>query len=944
MRDPFRQKKYSANKPSVGSYIIAALACLYVLAPFYILIITSLMTEQEGNLSEFHVWPTQGFSLLGYKEVFEVHAGVNIFKSFGNTLWIYVPGIIVGLYMSAMSAFSFAKLEFKTKKFMFSVLMFTLMLPNTLYLIAQVLIFDTLGWMGTPLPLMIPPMFGNISAVFFLRQYYLTIPNDLIDQAKIDGLTPFGIFNRIMIKISIPSILTQFILMFMSAYNDYMGALLFAQSDKYYTLQVALQMLVGAYVQNWPARMAGCVVAMTPLIIMYMCSQKLLSKGMAITSGLKGQFMKKKSILSLVSLTLLLSGCTQNGSGPIPVPKGTLLLSTFTHNSMFDPYDSSKFYRNDLDVCCGDAGCIYVSPEEDPVWGGYYYLYQSGNDNMYYQTYDDHASSIIVMRSRDLNDWETCGAVDGGFCCYFDTSKEWISGATWAPEAIRDPVTGKYFIYFNASSKVNPDYVDFRDKTNRDQYARYHYEGVTGNSWDRFYIYIGISDSPIGPFRCATSETYYGDATIPNLNGEIINEINPAIDIKYHWNTGELFGIIDASPFFDDDGTFYLYFAQHVSSSSNEVRSWGMRMKDMITPDYETLTLLASPNYKTTIKSSEWDEYKWSAERGYIRQGEYGTNHDTGKLDAEGYKYDGNGNEGPYVRKVDDNRYLLMYSARGYSDKFYDTSQCYGDNPLGPFMKPPLRPSAVVGANDENDFMTGTGHSTMVPSPDGKEMYCIYWTQGDPLNTSNCAWKGPDNQGTGRLYAFDRIFVVDTEYGKLFYGNGPTKSLQPKMSYYSGVSNIAGDASVRITNLAEGEEYINDGLFVSHEYYKGWETTVNKSTKITLTFDEPREVSSVMVYNSYDYKYAFSEVDAIDFVLSEKPSWTSRSEKITKAHINKIEFSDEFINPDGYMRQGGSCLASFNPIMVKSLTISISKKISNDNNQIKISDIVVLGK
>ena len=99
MRDPFKKRQRSVNKPSIGSYVIAVLACLYVLAPFYILIITSLMTEQEANFSDFHFWPTQGFTISGYKEVFEVHAGVNIFKSFWNTIWIYVPGIIVGLYI-----------------------------------------------------------------------------------------------------------------------------------------------------------------------------------------------------------------------------------------------------------------------------------------------------------------------------------------------------------------------------------------------------------------------------------------------------------------------------------------------------------------------------------------------------------------------------------------------------------------------------------------------------------------------------------------------------------------------------------------------------------------------------------------------------------------------------------------------------------------------------
>jgi len=283
-----RHDKSLVERPSPFNYVILVIALIYVLFPFYIFLLTSFFTEQEGNLATFRLWPQLGFSLQGYKTVFNNTTGVNIFRSLLNTLWIYTPGIIVGLYMSAMSAFAFAKLKFRSKKFMFSVLMFTLMLPNTLSIIAQVIIFDAMGWMGTPLPLMIPPMFGNISAVFFLRQYYLTIPDDLIDQAKIDGLTPFGIFNRLMIKISIPALLTQFILMFITAYNDYMGALLFAQSDKYYTLQIALTMLRGPYAQNYPALMAGCVVGMTPLILLYLSSQSLLTKGLAITSGLKG--------------------------------------------------------------------------------------------------------------------------------------------------------------------------------------------------------------------------------------------------------------------------------------------------------------------------------------------------------------------------------------------------------------------------------------------------------------------------------------------------------------------------------------------------------------------------------------------------------------------------------------------------------------------------------
>ena len=264
------------------------LAICYVLFPFLIMILTSVQTEAEANLSEFHFWPTMGFSFKGYESVFQERAGINLFRSFWNTIWIYTPGIIVGLYISGMSAFAFAKLQFKSKKFMFSILMFTLMLPNTLSVIAQVMIFEVIGWMGSPLPLMIPPMLGNISAVFFLRQFYLAVPNDLVDQAKIDGLTPFGIFNRIMIKISIPALLTQFILMFITSYNDYIGALIYLTDGSMYTLQIALAMIRGPYMQNWPALMASCIISMSPLIILYICTQNLLTKGMAITSGLKG--------------------------------------------------------------------------------------------------------------------------------------------------------------------------------------------------------------------------------------------------------------------------------------------------------------------------------------------------------------------------------------------------------------------------------------------------------------------------------------------------------------------------------------------------------------------------------------------------------------------------------------------------------------------------------
>lgn len=283
-----KKDKLRKKSKHIGAYIVMILVMFFVFFPMYIILNTSFQSETEANLAEFHWYPHQ-FSVRGYVSVFTTQlAGISIMRGLFNTLWIYLPGITVGIYSSAMAAFAFAKMKFKLKGFMFSVLLSTIMLPNTMATISQVLLYDSLGWMNTPYPLMIPLMFGSIGAVFYMRQFYMTIPEDLIDAAKVDGLGYFGTFNKIIIQMSGSVFIAQFILNFISSYNDYMGPLLFCQSSSMYTLQVALAMFAGPYAQNWPLRMAGVAVGMTPLIVLYVCSQKFIKKGLAISSSIKG--------------------------------------------------------------------------------------------------------------------------------------------------------------------------------------------------------------------------------------------------------------------------------------------------------------------------------------------------------------------------------------------------------------------------------------------------------------------------------------------------------------------------------------------------------------------------------------------------------------------------------------------------------------------------------
>lgn len=283
-----KNKRLLNFKNNLGNYIITFLVVFVVFFPIYIVVDTSFQTEAEANLAEFH-WLPQHFSVEGYVSVFTSRlAGINLMQGLFNTLWIYLPGVIIGIYTSAMAAFAYAKMHFKLKNVMFSILLSTIMLPNSMATIAQVLLYDSIGWMNTPWPLMIPRMFGSIGIVFFMRQFYVKLPDDLIDAGKIDGLGFFGVFNRIIFPMSGTVIVAQFILTFISAYNDYLGPLLFCQSASMYTLQVALAMFAGPYAQNWPLRMAGAFVGMAPLIIMYVAMQKYIRKGLAISSSVKG--------------------------------------------------------------------------------------------------------------------------------------------------------------------------------------------------------------------------------------------------------------------------------------------------------------------------------------------------------------------------------------------------------------------------------------------------------------------------------------------------------------------------------------------------------------------------------------------------------------------------------------------------------------------------------
>lgn len=271
-------------------YLGLIVYALWIVVPFIIIFLTSFKTWQETQTVDFYLFPQGKWSLEGYKYVFTWSVGTDdtptMVRGLLNTLLYVIPPTIIGLFVSAIAAFAFAKLNFKGSKGLFGILLLTMLIPGTIMTAPSYTIYNMIHWVDTPLPLMIPGMFGAAACVFFMKQFYSGIPTDLIEAAKLDGLGYFSIFWRIMVPLSVPALFAQGILGFIGGYNDYFGPLIYLQDNDLLTLQIALRMFNKYEWNDTPAIMAGAVSAMIPTIIIYLVAQKYFVEGIA-TSGMK---------------------------------------------------------------------------------------------------------------------------------------------------------------------------------------------------------------------------------------------------------------------------------------------------------------------------------------------------------------------------------------------------------------------------------------------------------------------------------------------------------------------------------------------------------------------------------------------------------------------------------------------------------------------------------
>lgn len=270
----------------VSLHFVLAVISLVVLFPFLYMVVTSLKDISESY--QTHFFPHQATLQNYVKVLFDKDAmEISIFKAVWNTLVTTVPTVVIGLFTSSLAAFAFAKMRFKNRKITFGIILFSMMLPGVVTLIPSYALYDALGMVDTYIPLIVPGMFTSAGTIFFMVQYIRTLPNEVIDAAKMDGLGHFGIFTRIILPLSKPALIAQLLLGFIGGYNNFFGAFLYLSNESKFTLQLYLNGFKSTFGTDWTVIMAGAVLSLIPIIALFIAAQRSFIKGI-VMGAVKG--------------------------------------------------------------------------------------------------------------------------------------------------------------------------------------------------------------------------------------------------------------------------------------------------------------------------------------------------------------------------------------------------------------------------------------------------------------------------------------------------------------------------------------------------------------------------------------------------------------------------------------------------------------------------------
>jgi ABC-type glycerol-3-phosphate transport system permease component len=265
--------------------ILAVVGAILALVPFYLMLTISLKTPDE---TATNLWaPPSHPQWINYVHTWVIEGtNVTFGDFFRNTLVIAVLTTIGTTFSSSLVAYGFARLRFPGKDRLFILLLSTMMLPTIVTLIPSYIGFRYLHWIDTLYPLIVPSFFAGAFNVFLLRQFFMTLPRSLDEAARLDGASYFQIYWKVLLPQCKPALVTVALFAFIYAWKDLMAPLIFLNSPEHQTLELGLRTFQTIRTTNWELLMAGSVMVLIPLLVIFILGQRYFIQGI-VMSGMK---------------------------------------------------------------------------------------------------------------------------------------------------------------------------------------------------------------------------------------------------------------------------------------------------------------------------------------------------------------------------------------------------------------------------------------------------------------------------------------------------------------------------------------------------------------------------------------------------------------------------------------------------------------------------------
>jgi ABC-type glycerol-3-phosphate transport system permease component len=248
---------------------------ILMIIPFYWSVGTSLKLEQNVFASPPQWLPTPAT----LENFIQVITRIHFFQYFGNSVFVSAVVTLGHVFFDTLAGYAFAKLKFPFRDQIFFIMLLALMVPFQVNLIPVYKIMATFHWIDTYWALIIPNL-TSIFGIFLMRQFMMSIPNELLDAARIDGCNEFGVFRRVVLPLALPGIATLVIFTFMGTWNDFLWPRLVINSEKLFTLPLGLAMLQMRNTSNVAQIMAGTVLTALPMIVVFLFMQRQFIEGM----------------------------------------------------------------------------------------------------------------------------------------------------------------------------------------------------------------------------------------------------------------------------------------------------------------------------------------------------------------------------------------------------------------------------------------------------------------------------------------------------------------------------------------------------------------------------------------------------------------------------------------------------------------------------------------